>query len=231
MRWHRIAVAFMLSLALLPTLSVIPSNVSGQGYVTITTQATTTGFYTSPVTTRYETITTSSYVYRQLFTFYSDVNLYCQLVKAVFFATQGQKFQIQVTPEADNLDFYIGDHSFYIVPYGGTCKFLGAPLYTNPSSSVGSVDWVAPSTGQYIVWLVRKFAGSRGGVLSIAAYETTTVPSISYITAPTTEVLALTTTISQVALPFGYLGLLVVGAAVIAGVLVVARRRKSSVKN
>lgn len=231
MRWRRFAVALMLSLALVPALSVISSNVSGQGYVTITTQATTTRLYTSPATTRYETITTSSYVYRQVFTFSQTVDVFCGLVKAVFFGTQGQKFHLEVTPEADNLEFYIGDRSFYIVPYSGMCKVTGAPLYTNPSSSVGSVDWVAPSTGQYTAWLVRRFAGAWEGLLSIASYSTTTVPSISYVTASTTELVALTTTVSQGAPPLGYLGLLVAGVAVAVGVLVVARRRQSSVKN
>jgi KaiC/GvpD/RAD55 family RecA-like ATPase len=101
------------------------------------------------------------------------------------------------------------------------------------SSATGSVDWVAPSTGQFIPWLWNYGGVPVSGTFSIQTPWTTTVSSISYVTAPTIYLLTLTTTaISQVGLPIANLGLFgaIAAVAVIAGVLVVARRRKPSVE-
>lgn len=240
MQWIRIAYALMLIMALVPALSVTPSNVSGQGYVTITTQTTTTGLYTYPVTTRYETETTSSYVGA-----FGPVDFalnICGLgarTKQQFSAITGQRYHVEwTTPSNIPLNFYITT-AFAGADNTG-CETSAPSVPAFPSSVVlfskngpnGSVDWVAPSTGQFIAWLWNLSLESVSGTWSIQRFVPTTVPSISYVTASTTKLLTLTTTaISQVGLPFGSLGMLalVVAVAVIAGVLVIARRRKTSV--
>lgn len=111
---------------------------------------------------------------------------------------------------------------------------LGTLLYkTTITSYNGSLDF--PADGVY--WLFFINVDSPTDVpadfemLSSPIVSTSTVSSIGYVTAPTTELLALTTAVSQVGLPFGSLGMLapVVAVAVIAGVLVIARRRRTSV--
>jgi KaiC/GvpD/RAD55 family RecA-like ATPase len=93
-----------------------------------------------------------------------------------------------------------------------------------------------PANGTYWFWFINVNSSHTPfdvnfELLSSPIVSTSTVSSISYVTAPTTELLAFTTVVSQVGLPFGSLGMLapVVAVAVIAGVLVIARRRKTSV--
>lgn len=256
MQWCRIAFAFMLILALLPALSAMPPKVSGEGYVTITTQTTTTGLYTSAATTRYETATTRVYVYSPFnYTFYNCGGpigggvFYNAYTRLAIQAIQGQDYHFEWTT-ADNrpLDFYI------TTPFSASqVGCLNGVLDNFPASAeryhykgaVGSVEWVAPSTGEFRVWFWNlnppppgcsaALACPVSGTFSVwTGPVTTTLSSASYVTAPTTELLvfatAVSAAVSQVALPFGTVGLLGAGAlvAVIASVFMFTRRRKPS---
>jgi KaiC/GvpD/RAD55 family RecA-like ATPase len=236
----------MLILALVPALSVTPSNVSGQGYVTITTQ--TAGLYTSAATTRNVTETTSTNIYPRTgaygFTFYacpsgqnSKLRHWAGDRSDPWNAVQGERYHFEWTANS-SLDLYIVSNPQVLAnakTFGCDDFPTGLALYHH-AGATGSVDWVAPGTGQFIAWLWN-FNPSQtvSGIWSIQRFVTMTVQSISYVTVFTTELLTLTTAasapVSQVGLPFGNLGLLgaVVAVAVIAGVLVIARRRKTSV--
>jgi hypothetical protein len=240
MQLPRIAFAFMLILALVPTLGVTLSNVSGQGYVTVTTQATTTALYTYPATTRSATTTETIYIYGPQ---HFSVNV-CGEHQSIwgdhFSAIQGQRYHVNWTSEANiSLDFYITTY------FPGALSNSGPSCNNFPASEViysyrgatGSVDWVAPSTGQFIYWFLNPRL-STAGTISIETLNPNTFSTISYGSASTVEPVILTTiisqtnvNISQIGIPFANLGLLgaVVAIAVVAGVLVIARRRKTSV--
>ncbi len=236
MQWSRIAFAFMLILALVPAVSVISTNVSGQGYVTITTQTTTTGLYTYAATTRNETETTSSYVYGP-----ADFALSICGIKAhqiwVFDAIKGHRYHVEWTTGGNiSLDFYI-TAAFVGATHVGCSNFPGnyqAQIVYHRTGAAGQGDWVAPSTGLFIAWIWNFSLDAVSGTWSIQTPATTTVPVVGYVTASTaitiTELHTLTTAVSQAGLPFGNLGLLAASAvvAIIACVLVVARRRKPS---
>ncbi len=239
MQWPRIAFAFMLILALAPAVTVAPMNVSGQSYVTVTTETTITGFYTYSSTTRYETGTTSSYVGAFGPTNF-ELNV-CGLGANFHFrfdAIAGQRYHVEWTTRNNiSLNLYITTASTGVGDPGcngsGTGpSFPSSTVLFSKKGPMGSVDWVAPSAGQFIAWLFNFNLEAVSGTWSIQSFVETTVSYVSYATAPTTKLtsLTLTSTISQIGLPFGNLGLLIVGAAVavIAGVLVVARRRKPS---
>jgi KaiC/GvpD/RAD55 family RecA-like ATPase len=225
----------MLILAVVPAaLSVTPSNVSGQGYVTITT--TTTGLYTSPVTTLYETETFSSYVWGPIdFTLGSCPAEPGHRIYTQFEAILGQHYHIGWTTQGNNLlNFYIT--TAFNGALSATCSDIrGVKALYHQYSAAGSVDWVAPEAGQFIAWLWNFNPQTVSGNWTVQTATNMTVSSFRYVTAPTTELLALTTAVSapvsQVGLPFGNLGLLggIVAVAVVAGVLVIARRRKTSV--
>jgi KaiC/GvpD/RAD55 family RecA-like ATPase len=257
MQWPRIAFAFMLILALVPALSVTPSKVSSQGYVTITTQTTTTGLYTSAATTRYQTTaltTTNTYFSGLLeipgFSIDPLSGRGCGWTTKEFTASKGQMVSVLLTSPTP-VGFYVMSDVIY---QGWTVN--GVPVAKGEMSPCHGAPpgvWIAkdhitsysatlefPADGLY--WLVffnlNLEGGNSQGVLadfefhSLPIIFTTTTSSINYVTAPTTELLALTTTaISQVGLPVGNLGLIgaIVAVAVIASVLIVARRRKPSV--
>ncbi|MGA2461038.1 MAG: hypothetical protein ABSF82_06425 [Candidatus Bathyarchaeia archaeon] len=235
----RIAFAFMLILALAPAVTVAPMNVSGQSYVTFTTQVTTTGLYTYPTTTLYETKTTSSYVGVSAPVDFA-LNVCGQGANAhqAFNAIAGLSYHMQWTTKSNlPVNFYIttafpqfatGDYGCNSAGTGPS--FSSSAVLLSKNGPMGSVDWVAPNAGKFIAWLWNFNLDSVAGTWSIQRPFPTTVSSVSYATAPTTKLtnLTLTTTISQIGLPFGNLGLLLAIAAVVvvAFVLVFARRRK-----
>lgn len=243
MQWPRIAFAFMLILVLAPTVTVAPVNVSGQSYVTVTTEATITAFYTYSSTTSYQTEEVPNYVG----TFGAsgfELNV-CGLGANVHLklnAIAGQRYRVEwETRNNISLNFYITTESAGMDggcnAYGTGPSFPSSTVLFSKSGSRGAVDWVAPRAGQFIVWLMNLNPEAVAGIWSVQTFVATVVAYVSYATAPTTKLarLTLATTISpvtatipQVAFPFGNLGLLVVVAAVaaIAGVLVVARRKK-----
>ena len=247
MHWCRIAFALMLILALLPALSAMPRNVSGQGYVTSTTQATTTVLYTYAATASYFTETTSSYLGSQgsrPIEFDLGVcggSLTGAYQKIGFNAIAAQRYHVDWMSGFGStfpLDFYIttafagadnvGCNSGGTAP---TFPFAHLALY-HQTGAAGQEDWVAPETGPFIAWIFNFGPKPVSGTWSIQTVSTTLVASYSNATESmtTTKLLILTTTIPQVGLPFGSLGLPVAVAAVaiVAGVLVVARRRKPS---
>ena len=239
----------MLILALVPAL--VPPDVAGQGYVTITTQTTTTGLYTSAATTRYETtvLTTTNTYFSGIVipAFNPGTNPKCGWKWQSFTANKGQSVSVSLASKTPI--------TFYVMSYGirNSWSVDGHPVDTHspdsyspchgaPDGSLIVVDrirsyshnLVFPADGNY--WLLFIQFGSPSEIsvdfemLSSPIVSTSTISSISYVTAPTTELLAFTTAFSQVGLPFGNLGMLVAGAAVavVASVLVIARRRKTS---
>ena len=260
MQWLRIAFAFMLILALVPTLGVTPSKVSGQGYVTITTQTTTTGLYTSAATTRYETtvLTTTRTYYSELVEVEGTdsnpgTNPPCGWTYLTLYVTKGQLVSLSLKSTGPPISFYVmsatGRNSWtfdgYPVAVGGPNSM--SPCHGGPYGSLMSRDGITsfttsldfPTSDTYFFWFINLDSSRTPfevnfDMLSSPIVSTSTVSSISYVTAPTTELLAFTTAasapVSQVGLPFGNLGLLggIVAVAVIAGVLVVAKRRKTS---
>lgn len=245
MHWCRFAFALLLILALLPALSVIPRNVSGQGYVTSTTQATTTVLYTYAATTSYFTETTSSYAFGPV-DFTLNICGFGAYQKTEFSAIAAQSFHVDWTsPATFPLDFYIttvfagadnvGCNSDHTAP---TFPWEQHPQLYHQTSAAGQGDWVAPKAGQFIAWIFNFGPQPVSGTWSIQAVATMLVASYGYATESTTATKLLiltttiprTTTIPQAALPFGNLGLplAVAAVAIIAGVLVVARKRKPS---
>ena len=105
MRWSRIAFVIMLTLALLPAVSVNQPNASGQSYVTITTQTTATIVYAA--TTRYETVATSSYVYEPR-AFTLGICGSGAGDRLLLRATKGQRYHVEWnTGSSFSLNFYI----------------------------------------------------------------------------------------------------------------------------
>ncbi|MGD0688903.1 MAG: ATPase domain-containing protein [Candidatus Bathyarchaeia archaeon] len=244
MHWCRIAFALLLILALLPALSAMPPKVSGQGYVTSTTQATTTVLYTYAATTSYVTETTSGYLGSQgsrpiefdLSTCGSGA-LSKPYQKIEFNAIAAQSFHVNWTNFGTlPSDFYITT-AFAKADNAGCNSEGTAPTFQfqalyHQKGVAGQGDWVAPEAGQFIAWMFNFSPGFVAGAWSIRTAVTTLVASYGNATESTTKLLILTSTIpqvGQVGLPFGSLGLLVAAAvAIVAGVLVVARRRKPS---
>ena len=245
MQWCRFAFALLLILALLPALSVIPRNVSGQGYVTSTTQATTTVLYTYAATTSYFTETTSSYAFGP-FDFTLNICGFGAYQKTEFSAIAAQNLHVDWTsPATFPLDFYIttafagadnvGCNSDHTAP---TFPWEQHPQLYHQTGAAGEGDWVAPKAGQFIAWIFNFGPQPVSGTWSIQAVATMLIASYGYATESTTatKLFILTTTIPQVAqvgqvgLPLGNLGLplAVAAVAIIAGVLVVARKRKPS---
>jgi KaiC/GvpD/RAD55 family RecA-like ATPase len=230
----------MLISALVAALTVTPSNVLGQGYVTVTTQATTTALYTYPVTTRSVTTTETIYIYGPQDFSVNVCGEHPGIWGDHFHAFQGQRYRVNWTSKANvSLDLYITTY------FPGALSNSGPGCETFPASEViysyrgatGSVDWVAPSTGQFIIWFLNPNLPTAG-TFSIETLNPTTFSTTSYGSASTVEPVILTTiisqtnlNISQIGIPFANLGLFgaVVAIAVVAGVLVIARRRKTSV--
>ena len=251
MQWCRIAFALLLMLALVPALSAMPPKVSGQGYVTSTTQATTTVLYTYAATTSYFTETTSSYLGGQgsrPIEFDLGVcgpgALSKPDQKIGFNAIAAQSFhvdwtQIGLGPASSPLDFYITT-AFAKADNAGCNSEGTAPTFQfqalyHQKGAAGQGDWVAPEAGQFIAWIFNFIPKPVAGTWSIRTTVTTLVASYGNATesTTTTKLLILTSTIpqvGQVGLPFGSLGLplAVAAVAIVAGVLVVARRRKPS---
>jgi KaiC/GvpD/RAD55 family RecA-like ATPase len=255
----------MLILALVPAVSVASSNALSQNQETITTQATTTELYTYATSTLYETMTVTKYFYgwQQIGSNSPNFSLHIcgqgAYTLVAIDATQGQSYHINWTTDSGaSLDFYITTASF---PLANDCvlgenscvigctngainnNFPDTEVLYYHKDAAGSVDWISPSTKQVIAWLWNLTPQPVSGTFSIQTLTTATYPSISYATAHTTMLLALTTIYSQVPpttspqspafqMPIGNLGFLGIAAvvAVIAGVLIVARRRKPSVE-
>jgi len=260
MRWPRVAFAFMLIMALvLAALSVTPSNVLGQGYVTITTQTTTTGLYTSAATTHYETtlLTTTPIDFSEVVRVDGTdsnpgTNPPCGWAYLTFYVTEGQHVSLSVESTGPPISFYVMSESarnnwrafgYPVLVQGNPNSVspchgaaLGSLIIRNGITSYAtSLDF--PTDATYFFWFINHDSSHTSfavnfDMLSSPSIFSYTVSSVSYALASTTELLALTTAVSQVGLPFGNLGLLVAGGAVavIAGVLVVARRRKPSVE-
>lgn len=239
MQWLRIFFAILLILAVVPAASVIPPDVSGQDYVTITTQATTTGLYTFPVTTLYATSTETRYVYGPKS---FSLAAFCGTsLRVSFNATRGQQFHMEWAT-AKPIDFYIGTPSIYVeTGYTHYQNCVQGQTFYSETAASGSVDWVAPSTGQYTALLVNEgIGGSAEGTSSMQTSAITTVSSVSNSTSPTTKLVNLTTlpttlhTVLEQNAGFqpalGNLSFLGAGAvvAIVASVFVVARRKKSS---
>jgi KaiC/GvpD/RAD55 family RecA-like ATPase len=222
----------------------MPPKVSGQGYVTSTTQATTTVLYTYAATTSYVTETTSGYLGSQgsrpiefdLSTCGSGA-LSKPYQKIEFNAIAAQSFHVNWTNFGTlPSDFYITT-AFAKADNAGCNSEGTAPTFQfqalyHQKGVAGQGDWVAPEAGQFIAWMFNFSPGFVAGTWSIRTAVTTLVASYGNATESTTKLLILTSTIpqvGQVGLPFGSLGLLVAAAvAIVAGVLVVARRRKPS---
>jgi KaiC/GvpD/RAD55 family RecA-like ATPase len=238
MQWLRVALAFMLILAPVPAVCLMPPSASGQGYVTVTSQITTTGFYTYPVATIYENRTVSRYV-SPPGNFTLNVCGKGAYNNNKFNGIEGQSFHIEWKASGGiPLDLYITtvfpgvDNSGcwdFLQPSGAALKYV---LYHRVSSS-GSVDWAAPSTGVFVAWIFNFSVNTVKGSWSIVTTVMATVSSTSYATASTTKLanLTVTTTVAQLVFPFGNVVLLgvIVAVALIAFALVVARRRKSSI--
>jgi len=157
MQWVRTTFALMLILALVPAVSLMPPS-SGQVYVTVTTQTSTTGFYTHPVTTIYENRTVSVYVAMPL-DFALNVCGQGARDDREFLGVKGQSYRIEWTTSGSiPLDLYITT-AFPNFDNSGCNEFeepsgaaLAYVIYHTKGAS-GSVDWVAPSTGAFVAWI------------------------------------------------------------------------------
>lgn len=189
MQWSRVAFTYMLILALVPAISVVPAQVLSQSSATLTTQVTTTKFYTYPFTTQYASSTETSYVYGpNTFTINASSTVFCYDWRENFNATKGQRFHIEWTSNFAQtpkvLDLYIATPS--AVAKTWYCDTGPEALYFR-SNAIGSVDWVAPSAGQYIALLVNNNPNYASGTLSIETYAIMTVSSVSYATETSTN--------------------------------------------
>ena len=235
MQWSRIAFASMLILTLAQAVTLPAMNVSGQSYVTFTTQVTTTALYTYSTATIYETQTVSSYV--GAFAPIDFALLTCgngASDRIPINAIAGQRYHMEWANRISkiSLDFYITT-AFPGSNNVGCSNFpdsYQSQIVYHTTGVTGQLDWVAPRTGQFIAWIWNFSSEAVSGTWSIQRVSPVTVSYRSYATAPTTELtsLTLTTTISQVVLPFGNLSLPLAIAAVVlvAFVLVFARRGK-----
>jgi len=246
MQLPRIAFAFMLIMALVPALSVTPSNVSGQGYVTITTQTTVL-----TISTSYNTLTTA----RNSSIYPATAIVFVKAVPPVggweeelrFSANKGDTVYANLTSNIP-VTFMVltdADHAKWVAahypcfcsdPFHEGFKTF-APLVLKIEVLSSAVKFLIPSEGTY--WFMFfNYSSSNGATINLNAATShlaiTAVPSStssSLITEPLTLTTLTTTVNLQVGLPFGNLGVLalVVAVAVIAGVLVIARRKKTSV--
>jgi hypothetical protein len=267
MQWLRIAFAFMLILAAVPALSVTPSNVSGQGYVTITTQTTTTGLYTSPATTSYETtLLTTTSVYLpgpvDIPPYFSGTAKHCAWMYLTFQAPNSQSISASFTSQYPISFYLMPDVVFKGWTYGDQSVASGqvSPCWGSPDGTLIAVDGMT-SYSQNLVLPAYPIAnrvyrlvfiqfGSTSDVsvnfelLSLPPIVfTSTVSSIAYITAPTTELVTLTrtTAIYQIGLPFGldfsnlglnglvaFSALIILTTGVVGGFLLHRRRKRWS---
>ena len=244
MQWLRTAFAFMLILALVPALSVTASNVSGQGYLTITTQTTVLTLSTSINTL---TTATNVSIYPATMTLFVRSAPYGGGYEQGlrFSAVKGNTVYANITSNTSTVTFVVmadAEHANWVqAGYPCFCddpEHRGleafAPLVLKNNVLSAEVKFVIPSDGEY--WFMFfNYSSSIDATIKLDA----AIPHLRIVPVPsstsslsTTELLTLTTTANPaVGLPFGNLSLLgaVVAVAVIAGVLVIARRRKTSV--
>jgi KaiC/GvpD/RAD55 family RecA-like ATPase len=243
----------MLILALVPAaLSTVQPNVSGQGIVTVTTQSTTTGLYTYAATTAYQTtVVTSVSTYNSgpLTVPVPDPSLTvdpCGNVSLQFLVVEGEHVSVSLKSQTAFSFLVMSDSvrknwRWHGNPVLGGSANAVTPCHNVPEGTLIQEERITsyttsfdfPTSETYWFWFLNGIYTPivvNFDMVGSPTVFTSTVSSISYITAPTTELLALTTAVSQVGLPFGNLGMLVAGAAVavVASVLVVARRRKTS---
>ena len=244
MQWPRVAFAFVLMFALVLALGVTLSNASGQGYVTITTQITTTAPYPYPLTTIHENVTVSTSVPGNAFGPFSlDVCGIGAQLKQDFYAVANERYHVEwygsntplnvyITPAFNGwIDNVYCDSSGTAPSVGGSTALFSKEVLVSKRGPNGSVDWVAPSTGLFVLWIWNFSPKPVMGTWSLQGVSRSTIiSSISYGTTSTIELLALTTTVSQAGLHLGNFGFLgaIAAVVVIAAVLVVARRRKPS---
>jgi len=248
MKWRRTAFSAILLLSIILTgLSVAQLDVSGQGYVTVTTRTTAAATYTYAAATSYEKVTTSSYVSYVNWGSMANgpMNFTIQVCGKGAYdywtwnAVQGQLFHIEWgNQENVPLDFYITPTfpAVNSVDCSQTPDVFAKVYYYHAGVS-GSVDWVAPSNGQYIAWVFNMQPAppqSVSGTFSIETVATTMAPSVFYVTGTTNQLLMLTTTssMSLAGLPnnhleiFGVIFGVIVAIVAVAGFLVFARRKK-----
>ena len=245
MRPARFSLALLLILALVPMMSAIASQASGQSMTTITTIATTSELYTYPAATIVQTSTETTSIYGAgsgIITSGFTLNICGQGAQynETFDATKGQGYRVEweTKPNAP-IDLYIL-HQYPAESYdcGNFPKALALAAQKGGS---GSMDWVAPSSGKYNLWLWNFGSSSVAGIFTISTLATTTLAtttitssSVSLVIATTTQLVSLTTALQSAGfqLPFGNLGLMgaggVLAVVVVALVLVVARRRKTA---
>jgi KaiC/GvpD/RAD55 family RecA-like ATPase len=118
-------------------------------------------------------------------------------------ATQGQQFHIQWAVSTQNseqgVDFYIGTPSFSVGKMN--CGVVGNYFYSETATRNGSVDWVAPSKGHYVFWLVQAATGQGtnnspvSGTLYILTSSVATASSVTQ-TQATTHIITQTQTTS-----------------------------------
>lgn len=242
MRWLSVAFAFMLILALVPALGVIQQKVSGQGYVTITTQTTT-----MTVSTFYTTLTTTLMTNKSIYPVGSPA-IAVHLGAGTgwenernFNANKGDTVYTKLTSPMSIIFMVLADanHAKWVAArYPCYCDnplrlktFAPLVLKTQVLSSVDK--FVIPSDGTYWFMFFNLRDDIEGTVNLEATKSYAVITTAASAISSVTELLTLTTTtaIAQVGLPFGNLGLLVASAAiaVIAGVLVIARRRRTAV--
>ena len=259
MQWARVAFALMLMLTLVPALSVTPSNVLGQGYVTSTTQITTTGLYTSAATTEYQaTVLTTTNTYFSgivIPALNPGTNPACGWKWKSFTAKRGESVYISLTSKTP-VTFYVMSYAVrdswtvdgHPVDTGSPDSY--SPCHGAPDGSLivedGIVNYsynlVFPADGNY--WLLFIQLGSPLEIpidfemISSPFVTTSTISSTSYASGPTTQLLAITTVVTTIvsqfdlpALLFGNIGLigLVVIVVVIVSVAVVLLHRRRKV--
>jgi hypothetical protein len=244
MQWHRIAFAAMLILALVPAFSVTQLNVWSQGYVTVTSQTTMTGLYTSAATTSYETtvLTTTNTYFSGIVipSFNPGTDPKCGWVWKSFTANKGESVSVSLT-SATPVTFYVMSYAVrnswrvdgHPVDIGSPDSY--SPCHGAPDGSLIVQDGIThysydglvfPADSNY--WLLFLQIGSPSEIsvnfemLSSPTVATSTVSSISYTAAPTTELLAFTSLITQATPPFAPFGdLRLIGLAVILVMIVI----------
>ncbi len=143
-----------LALVLVILVSIIPGQASGQNYLSNT------------------------------FTLSGSSIVSCWYWGVKFNATGREQFHLRWTSTSQfptALDLYIASPS----AIGGIwyCDYGPEALYDN-SGAFGSVSWIAPATGEYVVLVVNNNRNSVSGALSIlAANATVAVTAIGYATA------------------------------------------------
>jgi predicted RNA-binding Zn-ribbon protein involved in translation (DUF1610 family) len=238
---NRITVVFASLLVFVSVIALVSPEAISQSYSTITTQVIGTSMNVYPTFTQYVTSAYSSFVYGPTG---FNLNICGQGARQSWTlnAISGQHYHIEWTAQGHvSLDLYITT-AFAGANNVGCNTFPADLALYGRSGVVGSVDWTAPSSGQFIVWLWNLSPLPVSGTISIVTLPIATFTFVSwatttgYVTRPSL-IISTASTASILMLPdfLGPLlgnrlliGVVIVLVLTVAGILFYRRRKGPS---